>query len=149
AKLPEITIRDRVSVVESFTPKTTSTATKTDIPLIEIPQTVNVINRSELDARLTQTGSEAVVYTPGAMTGVYGDVMRDDYFNIRGFSATQFLDGLGLIGSNYANLRIEPYGLESVEVLKGPSATVYGLSAPGGLLNMTSNRPTAVPVREL
>ncbi|MDR4652309.1 MAG: TonB-dependent siderophore receptor [Nitrosomonas sp.] len=149
AKLPEITIRDRVSVVESFTPKTTSTATKTDIPLIEIPQTVNVINRSELDARLTQTVSDAVVYTPGVLTGVYGDVMRDDYFNIRGFSATQFLDGLGLIGSNYANLRIEPYGLESVEVLKGPSATVYGLSAPGGLLNMTSKRPTAVPVREL
>lgn len=149
AKLPEITIRDRVSIVESFTPKTTSTATKTDIPLIEIPQTVNVITRSELDARLTQTVSDAVVYTPGVLTGMYGDVMRDDYFNIRGFEATQFLDGLGLVGSNYANLRIEPYGLESVEVLKGPSATIYGLSAPGGLLNMTSKRPTAVPVREL
>ncbi|MBX3629115.1 MAG: TonB-dependent siderophore receptor [Nitrosomonas sp.] len=148
-KLPEITIKDSVSSAESFTPKTTSTATKTNIPLIEIPQTVNVITRSELDARLTQTISDAVVYTPGILTGLYGDSTRDDYFQSRGFEATQFLDGLGLVGSNYANLRIEPYGMESVEILKGPSSTMYGLSGPGGLIHMTSKRPTAVPVREL
>ncbi len=148
-KFPEITISESASNMESFTPKTTSTATKTDIPLIEIPQTVNVITRSELDARLVQTISDAVVYTPGVMTTPYGDVMRDDYFFFRGFEATQFLDGLGLVGSNYANLRIEPYGVESVEILKGPSSTMYGLSGPGGVVHMTSKRPTAVPVREL
>lgn len=52
------------------------------------------------------------------------------------------------MGVNYANLRIEPYGMESIEVLKGPSSTLYGQSSPGGLVAMVSKRPTAVPVRE-
>lgn len=142
---PEITIKG----IESFFPEATSAVTKTDIPLIQIPQAVNVITRTELDARLVQTITDSVVYTPGVLTGMYGPSMRDDYFNIRGFDATQFLDGQALVGLNYANLRIEPYGMESIEVLKGPSSTVYGQSAPGGLIHMTSKRPTAVPMREL
>ncbi|MDR4485118.1 MAG: TonB-dependent siderophore receptor [Nitrospirales bacterium] len=126
-----------------------STGTKTDTPIIEIPQTINVITRAELDTRLVQTISQAVKYTPGVLTEMYGPVTRDDYFNIRGFDAQQFLDGLGLVGVNYANLRIEPYGQERVEVLKGPASMLYGQSAPGGLVNMTSKRPTEVPLREI
>ncbi len=148
-KFPEITISESATTAESFTPERTSAATKTDIPLIEIPQTVSVITRSELDARLTQTLTDAALYTPGVMTGMYGPMMREDYFRIRGFDASQFQDGLGLVGSNYADPRIEVYGVESFEILKGPSAAVYGQSAPGGLVHMTSKRPTAVPIREL
>ncbi len=147
-RLPEITVTGSSATAESYLPETTVTATKTNVPLIEIPQAVNVITRSELDARLVQNITDAVLYTPGVMTGMYGPVMRDDYFNIRGFDAPQFLDGLGLWGVNYANLRIEPYGMESVQILKGPSSTVYGQTGPGGLVAMMSKRPTAVPVRE-
>lgn len=145
-RLPEITIQDKTV---SFVPQTSEAVTKTDIPLIEIPQAVNVITRSELDARLVQNITEAVAYTPGLQAGVFGPAMRNDFFYIRGFEGTQFLDGLNLAGWIYAEPRIEPYSLESVEVLKGPSASIYGLSSPGGLLHMTSKRPTAVPVREM
>jgi iron complex outermembrane receptor protein len=145
-KLPEVTVK---STTESFLPKNTTTGSKINVPLIEVPQTVNVITRPEMNARLVQNISQAVSYTPGVLTEMFGPSMRDDYFNIRGFDAPQFLDGLMLQGVNYANLRIEPYGMESVEVLKGPASVLYGQSSPGGLVNMISKRPTAVPLREL
>ena len=40
----------------------------------------------------------------------------------------------------------EPYGLQSVEVLRGPSSMLYGQSRPGGLINLTSKLPTATPI---
>lgn len=145
-KLPEITVKERVV---NFAPNTTKAVTKTDIPLIEIPQAVNVVTRSELDARLVQNIDEALAYTPGVSAGVFGPVMREDFFYIRGFEGTQFLNGLLLDTLIYAAPRIEPYGLESVEILKGPASTIYGRTPPSGLVNMTSKRPTAAPVREL
>src|SRR3546814_12443528 len=44
---------------------------------------------------------------------------------------------------------IETYGLERVELLKGPSSVLYGQGAPGGLINVRSKRPTADPIREI
>ena len=51
--------------------------------------------------------------------------------------------------TTFAIPRIETYGLERVEVLKGPSAALYGQSEPGGLLNMVSKRPTSTPQYEV
>ncbi len=148
--LPVVTVSTSTENADDtgYVAQRSSSSTKTDTPLIEVPQSISVITRRELDARLVQNISQAVSYTPGVLTEMYGPVMRDDYFNIRGFDAPQFLDGLGLWGVNYANLRIEPYGMESIEVLKGPSSTLYGQSSPGGLVAMMSKRPTAVPIRE-
>ncbi|ULA62185.1 MAG: Iron complex outermembrane recepter protein [Nitrospira sp.] len=150
-KVPEVVVKD-VRSKEAGTPfvaEETSSGAKTATPLIATPQTINVITRAEMDTRMVQNVSQAVAYTPGVLTEMYGPVMRDDYFNIRGFDAPQFLDGLGLLGVNYANLRIEPYGLERVEVLKGPASMLYGQSPPGGLVNMTSKRATETPLREV
>ncbi|MCW5799650.1 MAG: TonB-dependent siderophore receptor [Nitrospira sp.] len=151
-KVPEILVKDvrqRGDDTTSYVAEETSASTKTDTPLLETPQTINVVTRAEMNTRLVQNVSQAVMYTPGVLTEMYGPAMRDDYFNIRGFDAPQFLDGLGLVGVNYGNLRIEPYGLERVEILKGPASMLYGQSSPGGLVNMTSKRPTEVPAREL
>ncbi|MCE7917836.1 MAG: TonB-dependent siderophore receptor, partial [Nitrosomonas sp. PRO5] len=124
--LPVVTVSTSTENADDtgYVTQRSSSSTKTDTPLIEVPQSISVITRRELDARLVQNISQAVSYTPGVLTEMYGPVMRDDYFNIRGFDAPQFLDGLGLWGVNYANLRIEPYGMESIEVLKGPSSTL-------------------------
>jgi outer membrane receptor protein involved in Fe transport len=103
-EVPEIVVKEVRE--KGYAAQEASTGTKTDTPIVEIPQTVNVITRAELDARLVQNISQAVVYTPGVYTEMFGPVMRDDYFNIRGFFAQQFLDGLGLVGVNYANIRI-------------------------------------------
>jgi len=43
--------------------------------------------------------------------------------------------------NNYAQLRVDPYGLERIEILRGPSSVLYGQNPPGGLVNMMSKRP--------
>ena len=74
-----------------------------------------------------------------------------DSFKLRGFDAPRYLDGLRLPEDNttFAIPRIETYGLERLEVLKGPSSGLYGQSDPGGLLNMVSKRPTSTPQYEI
>ncbi|MDC7785880.1 TonB-dependent siderophore receptor [Rhodoplanes sp. TEM] len=125
---------------------TASTAgTKTDTPLIETPQSVTVVTRQELDDRNVQTLTEAVAYTPGVRTGQSGYDPRYDSFTIRGFDTTYngiYRDGLRLPGSNMAVFKVEPYGVENVTVLRGPSSALYGLGSPGGLVDITSKRPT-------
>src|SRR5262249_40399183 len=51
--------------------------------------------------------------------------------------------------TTFAVPRVETYGLERLEVLKGPSSGLYGQSDPGGLVNMVSKRPTATPHLEV
>lgn len=125
---------------------TRSTAgTKTDTPLIETPQSVSVVTRQELDDRNVQTLTEAVNYTPGVRTGQSGFDPRYDVFTIRGFDTTYngiYRDGLRLPGSNMSVFKVEPYGVESVTVLRGPSSALYGLGSPGGVVDITSKRPT-------
>ncbi|MDR6953013.1 iron complex outermembrane receptor protein [Ancylobacter sp. 3268] len=125
---------------------TRSTAgTKTDTPLIETPQSVSVVTRQELDDRNVQSLTQAVAYTPGVRTGQSGYDPRYDAFTIRGFDATYtgiYRDGLRWPGANMSVFKIEPYGVESVTVLRGPSSALYGLGSPGGLVDVTSKRPT-------
>src|SRR6185312_3135927 len=67
-----------------------------------------------------------------------------DTIAVRGFTAPIFLDGLLLPNDNgisFARIRLEPYGLERLEVLKGPSSGLFGYSPPGGLINAISKRP--------
>ncbi|MFD2141199.1 TonB-dependent siderophore receptor [Ancylobacter oerskovii] len=125
---------------------TRSTAgTKTDTPLLETPQSVSVITRQELDDRNVQTLTEAVAYTPGVRTGQSGYDPRFDVFTIRGFDTTYngiYRDGLRWPGANMSVFKIEPYGVENITVLRGPSSALYGLGSPGGLVDVTSKRPT-------
>ncbi|MDO9105481.1 MAG: TonB-dependent siderophore receptor [Methylovulum sp.] len=139
------------SPVEGYIVNESLSGSKTDTPLIEVPQSISVINKDEFTARAAQSITQAVAYTPGVVSGVYGASTRDDYFNLRGFEGTQFLDGTRLMSSSnsYAQLRVEPYGMERIEVLRGPSSVLYGQNAPGGLINMISKRPTQQPFHEI
>ncbi|OYX12894.1 MAG: TonB-dependent siderophore receptor, partial [Rhizobiales bacterium 32-66-8] len=119
--------------------------TKTDTPLVETPQSISVVTRQELDDRNVQTLTEAVNYTPGVRTGQSGFDPRFDSFTIRGFDTTYngiYRDGLRLPGANMSVFKVEPYGVESVTVLRGPSSALYGLGSPGGLVDITSKLPT-------
>lgn len=130
------------SPVQGYVAPVTSTATKTDTPLIETPQSISVITRDQLDDRAVQSITEALGYTAGTFSSTFADPRFDDPI-IRGFSAgpNQFLDGLRILRT-FGAPAIEPYGLERVEVLRGPSSVLYGQSVPGGLVNMVSKRPT-------
>lgn len=132
--------------------KESKTGTKTPTPLIETPQSISVVGREEIDKRGAQSVTEALNYTPGVLTGAAQglDSRVDDVvirgFDVSGFTNNQYLDGLRVAnGGQWTRSQYDIYGLESVEVSKGPSAVLYGQVTPGGLLNQVSKRPTADP----
>ncbi|MGC4011292.1 MAG: TonB-dependent siderophore receptor [Pseudomonas sp.] len=132
--------------VKGYVASRTGTATKTDTPILEVPQTINVITADQIQAQGAQNLTQALRYTPGL--GVNGYTDRNsiaDEITSRGFAPTPlYLDGayLPYAGSLGGAPQIDPYTLERVEVLKGPSSVLYGQNQPGGLVNMVSKRPT-------
>ena len=126
--------------------------TKTDTPLLETPQSVSVVTRGQMDAQGATTLVESVRYTAGIVAQYGNTDLRYDWLTLRGFTPpARYLDNLRLpFGARgYAQPRIEPWGLERVEVVKGPSSVLYGQTTPGGLVNMVSKRPTLETVREV
>lgn len=131
---------DGIGPVNGIVAKKSGTGTKSGTPILETSAAVNVVAREEMDKRGAKTVSEALTYTPGAYANVPHD-LRNDTISLRGFFAdeSRYLDGL--ISS--PNEPIEAYGLERVEVLKGPASVLYGQGEPGGIVNQISKRPTA------
>ena len=79
----------------------------------------------------------------------FGADTRNGWFFLRGFRAQQdamFLDGLALFNTAFATWKLQPFALERVEVLRGPSSVLYGGGLPGGIVNAVSNMPTAGPI---
>jgi len=116
----------------------TVVGSKSDTPLIEIPQSVSVISREQLDEQNVQSLSQALVYTAGVSVNGTGTDTRYDWPLIRGFSATtygMYLDGLRWM-PNQLSGKFDPYGLEIIDVLKGPASVLYGQGTPGGLIDM-------------
>jgi iron complex outermembrane recepter protein len=137
--------------VTGYLASQSATATKTDTPLLQTPQSISVVTKDQIEAQGAQNVTEALRYTPGVTVQSFGANAFFDNFKLRGFDAPRYLDGLRLPADNttFAIPRIETYGLERLEVLKGPSSGVYGQSDPGGLLNMVSKRPTDKPHYEV
>jgi TonB-dependent siderophore receptor len=137
--------------VKGYVAKRSAAATKTDTPLIEVPQTVNVVTRDQMEAQGAQTIIQALRYTPGVAASFGDSDTRSDTLQTRGFYLRDYLDGARLPFGSYSVgvLRVDPYALERIEVLKGPASALYGQSTPGGLLNMVTKRPTAEPLREI
>ncbi len=127
-------------------------ATKTDTSLIETPQSISVLSSELLDLRAVQRVEEALRYTAGVGVEEFGFDTRYDYFFVRGFEAEIFgdyRDGLRQPCGSGTCYRTEPFGLESIEILKGPSSVLYGQNAPGGLVNKVTKRPTDTPLHEV
>lgn len=140
-----------IGPVSGFVATRSVGGTKTDTPLKETPQSISVVTRDQMDAQGVESIAESLRYTPGVVTQYGNTDLRYDWLTVRGFVPGRYLDGLRLpFGSRgYSQPRIEPFGLERVEVLKGPSSLLYGQGAPGGLVNMVSKRPSTDNVREI
>ncbi len=155
AELPEINVQGRgasmLGDTNGFVSRRDATATKTDTPLREVPQSVSVINREQLDSRQVQSLGEALRFTAGVQSETFGADPHVDWFSIRGFSTNDtglFLNGLR-VSPGVTALSPEPYGLERIDVLKGPASVLYGQNAPGGLVNLVSKRPTDTAFQDL
>ena len=127
-------------------------ATKIETPLVETPRSVSVITKKELEERGAQDIIEAVRYSAGVQTGSYGFDPRFDQVYIRGNDVTttgDFRDGLRQPYMNYGMFRTDPYSLDRVEVIKGPTSVLYGPGSPGGIVNKISKLPTDETIREV
>ncbi|MGI2033638.1 TonB-dependent siderophore receptor [Rhizobium panacihumi] len=121
-----------------------ATGTKTDTPLLDTAASVSVVGEPEMKRRSVTNLDQALAYTSGVNTNLYGADKRYDFIAIRGFVETGkgiYRDGLQNRVNNFTGSRIEPYGMQRLEVMKGSTSTLYGLNAPGGLVNMITKRP--------
>lgn len=134
-----------VSAADGIVPFMSNFGSKDNASLAEIPQTVNVINEREMQIRDVQSVNQALYYTPGVETDEYGVELRQDWMKVRGFTSDQY--GVFRDGMRWDSLagKIDPFELQSVEVVKGPASVLYGQAPPGGLVNLTTKRP--VPER--
>lgn len=138
--------------VQGYVASRSAAGTKTDTPIVEIPQSISVITRQLMNDQAVQSLNEALNYTPGITNTMFGYDPRYNAFRIRGFDATYtgvFRDGLRELNGNLSIFSVEPYGLDSIAVLRGPSSALYSQSSPGGLVDLQSKRPTATPLREV
>lgn len=124
-----------------FVATRTAAGTKTDTAIVEVPRSMSVITREQLDDRQVLNLNDALRYTAGVQSSGYGSDSRADWLRVRGFDPSQFLDGLPLPKGSFANPKIEPWNLERITVLRGPASSVYGQTPPGGMLDMVSRRP--------
>ncbi len=142
-----------VSVVApgGYVADSSTAATKTGTPLIEIPQSVSVITLDQMDQRNVQALNEALSYTAGVGVQTYGTESRFDWFNIRGFDQSTY--GLFRDNSRWQSGQVEgqidPYELQEIDVIKGPSSVLYGQNTPGGLVNLVTKRPESLQSDEL
>lgn len=115
------------------------TATKTDTPLLNVPQSINVVTREQLDDQALRSLGELLRYVPGTTVG-QGEGNRDQ-ITLRGQNTTAdfFLDGVRDDTQYYRGL----YNLERVEVLKGPYALIFGRGGGGGIINRVQKTPSA------
>jgi catecholate siderophore receptor len=115
----------------------TSTATRTQTPLRDIPQAISVVTERQIDDLGLRSIADVVRYTPGVTIG-QGEGHRDQ-ITLRGNNTTAdfFLDGLRDDIQYYRPL----YNLDRVEVLRGPNAMIFGRGGGGGVVNRVTKRP--------
>lgn len=134
-------------VLEALSVTATRGATKTETPIMETPQSVSVIDNEDWQEKGARTVQRAANYTPGVSTNQVGASNRYDYLILRGFSDgsinNTYLDGLRVMsdGGSYSSFAIDPWFLERIEIVKGPTSVLYGQGSPGGIVALTSKRP--------
>ncbi|WP_143220327.1 MULTISPECIES: TonB-dependent siderophore receptor [unclassified Achromobacter] len=138
--------------VIGYVAERSSAGTKSDTPLIKTPQAISVVTRDQMTAQNVQSVAQALRYTSGVtpeQRGTNTDSL--EYLYARGFQVEQYWNGLRLPGSaaGYNVTSFNPYMLERIEVLHGPSSVLYGQGSPGGMVNLVSKMPTEEPLHEI
>ncbi|WP_409566206.1 TonB-dependent siderophore receptor [Methylobacterium sp. J-070] len=123
-----------------------ATATRTDTPVRDSPQSINIVPRTVItdqqDLRLTDAITNVSNVTPSST--VQG---RSQNYVIRGF-ATQLFAVDGVLTNpaiNFYPVERDLANAERVEVIKGPASVLFGRGDPGGLVNIVTRRPTVEP----
>ncbi|VWC63675.1 TonB-dependent siderophore receptor [Burkholderia contaminans] len=146
--LPTITVSESTSSAsldKGFVADSTSTATRTDTPISQTAQSIQVVTKDLLNSKQTQTVSEALANVSGVTVQDWGNGAQ---VSVRGFTAATMSNGHNDTGSSNS-LDIPVAGVERIEVLKGADSILSGAMVPGGVVNIVIKKPTAETVRQL
>jgi len=141
-KVEKVTVTGKRS---SYRQTTSSTATKTDTSLRDVPQAVTVISKDLIKDQDMRSMMDVVRYVPGVSMG-QGEGHRDAP-TLRGNSSTAdfFVDGVRDDVQYYRDL----YNAERIEILKGPNAMIFGRGGGGGVINRVTKRADFTDTREV
>jgi iron complex outermembrane recepter protein len=130
--------------VEGYIAKRSATASKTDTPIIETPRSISVVTADQIEAQKVDNVGAALRYTPGVYAEQRGAITTRTSVVVRGFLSERLVTVDGINNFTTSDLSQEPdaYGLERLEVLRGPASVLYGQGTPGGLIAAISKRPT-------
>ncbi|MEX0605532.1 MAG: TonB-dependent siderophore receptor [Marinobacter sp.] len=127
--------------VEGYRATTSLSATKTTTPISETPQSISVVTRDQMRDQGARSVQEALRYSAGVGAETFGLDSRGDWQTIRGSDPVIFQNGLQKTFGFYQSPRTEPYTLERIEIVRGPSSVLYGQGSVGGIVNLTTKRP--------
>jgi catecholate siderophore receptor len=139
--LPEVKVQGQAEradgPVDGYRATRSSTFTKTDTPLKEVPASVSVVPSQLMNDQAMQSMSDVFRYVPGVLTH-QGEGNRDQIV-IRGNSTTAdfYVDGVRDDAQVFRDL----YNLERVEILKGPGGMIFGRGGAGGVVNRVTKKP--------
>ncbi|WP_420384459.1 TonB-dependent receptor [Novosphingobium sp.] len=134
ATSPNITVTGVRSVTRDKLAETIATA----------PQSIDVISHDLMEQQATSRLADALRNVPGITLNAGEGAARGDTVNLRGFSAFNdfFLDGI----RDAAIYNRDSFNLDTIEVLEGPSAVVFGRGSTGGAINQVSKAPMLAPL---
>ncbi len=143
-QLPQLQVTgDAVS--DGYQALRSTSATRTDTPLRDVPQSITVIPQQAIRDLSMQSMQDVLRYVPG--TGYsQGENNRDNPV-LRGqnTNASLFVDGVRDDAQYFRDL----YNIDRVETLLGPSAMIFGRGGAGGVVNRVSRQADWTPLREL
>ncbi|MEI8208380.1 MAG: TonB-dependent receptor [Methylococcales bacterium] len=127
---------------DSYTYTHSSIAMKTDTPLMETPVNIQIIPQQVIRDQLSTTLDRTLQNVSGVRANAYSGY-GEESITIRGFETnTVYIDGFRMIEYGGFGLR-NISNAQSVEVMKGAAAVMYGASEPGGIVNITTKQPQA------
>jgi len=143
SELQAITVTES-SDKEQYRQSRSASATRTDTPLQELPQSVQVVSRQLMDDLHATRLDDVLLYVSGvARQNNFGGLW--DNYSVRGFSGNEN-GGMNILWNGFASNRgysppRDVANVERIDFLKGPSAALYGSSEPGGTLNVVTKKP--------
>ncbi len=142
ANAQESVMLPTVSVIESNSDENynapESSFYKLNVPLVDTPRTVTTVTRKLMDDQGTTRLSDALRNVPGISLAAGEGANQGDSLTIRGFSARSdmFIDGMRDFGSYFR----DSFNLESVDVVQGPSSSLFGRGSTGGSVIQNSKQ---------
>ncbi|MEH1836739.1 MAG: TonB-dependent receptor plug domain-containing protein [Nostoc sp.] len=114
-----------------------STATKTDTPLRDVPQSIQVIPQQVIQDQQANRLVDAIKNVPGVVQGGSSPRTSSDSFLIRGFNVADILKD-GLQDRTLTSIGYDPVTVDRIEVLKGPASVLFGQGQLGGIVNVVT-----------